>query len=245
MAELDSGGYPAAVPGTQGQLTLPVGLRDEATFSNFFAHGATQAVVDSLRRQVAGEREQEVMYLHGPAGSGKTHLLQSVAHLDSAGCLYLPLAELGAFDPEAVLQRAELSRRVCVDDLQAVAGDLRWEKALFDLYNRALESGCHLLVAADSAPRVLPLVLEDLRSRLSWGVVFHLHEPDDQAKADILALRGAARSMTLSPAVASFIVSRAPRETGQLLAVLDHLAEVSLVRKRPLSIPFVKEVLDW
>ncbi|MFK7975125.1 MAG: DnaA regulatory inactivator Hda [Halioglobus sp.] len=241
-------------PQTLGQLALPVDLNDGATFENFLPFGGNAQVIAALHAQLnqfthevdaAKGVSEQFIYLHGAAGCGKTHLLQAVANADSAGSLYLPLADLQEFDPVAVLQQAERSRRICIDDLHAVAGDTAWEGALFDFYNRAREARCCLLIAADVAPRALSLGLEDLRSRLSWGVVFQLEEPDDQAKADILALRGAARSMTLSPAVASYIVSRSPRQTGHLLAVLDLLSEASLVKKRAISVPFVKEVMGW
>lgn len=240
-------------PHEQGQLTLPVELSDSATFENFLPHGNTGSVLATLRQQLGVEEAaavssvapEKIVYLHGAAGSGKSHLLQAVAHADSAGCLYLPLAELHGFEPTAVLQQAELSRRICIDDLQQVAGQAHWEQALFDFYNRAKAAGCFLLFSADVSPRALALGLEDLRSRLSWGLVYGLAEPDDAAKAEMLTLRGSARGMTFSPAVASYIVARAPRETGQLLAVLDVLSEASLVRKRPVSIPFVKEVLGF
>lgn len=242
-----------AAPRKQGQLALPVELGDSATFDNFLSHGNTETVVAALRQQLQGVNPadataatpEQTIFLHGVSGSGKSHLLQAVAHADSEGSLYLPLGELREFEPTAVLQQAEQSRRICIDDIQLVAGNALWEEALFNLYNRAQAAGCCLLITADAAPRALPLKLEDLRSRLSWGVVFGLQEPDDVAKAGILALRGAARSMTLSPAVASYIVTRAPRDMGRLLAVLDLLSEASLVRKRPISIPFVKEVLGW
>jgi DnaA family protein len=226
------------------QLTLPVGLPDSATLDNFFVHPAAAPVVRAVREQLLSQGEP-LIYLHGPSGVGKTHLLQAAANFDGQNTLYLPLGQLVDYDPVEVLQGAQNRQRLCLDELQAVAGRPEWDEALFHLFNAARAGGCALLLAANVAPRALGVGLEDLRSRLGWGVVYALPEPDDEAKAAILALRGAARSMTLSPAVASYIVSRAPRGLEQLLAVLDQLAEASLVRKRAVSIPFVKEIMGW
>lgn len=229
---------------TPGQLILPVGLRDDATFENYFPHAASAPALEAIRTQLATDGEQ-IVFLHGPDGVGKTHLLQAAAQADGEASLYLPLDQLAEYAPDAVLQQAEHSRRICIDDLQAVVGNPAWEAALFNVFNAARSAGAALLVAADAPPRGLALQLEDLRSRLSWGVVYALAEANDEDKAQILALRGRARSMTLSPSVAAYIVSRAPRGTAQLLVLLDRLAEASLVRKRPISIPFVKEVFRW
>jgi chromosomal replication initiation ATPase DnaA len=38
---------------------------------------------------------------------------------------------------------------------------------------------------------------------------------------------------------------RAPRDTPALLALFDRLDKASLKTKRPITIPFVKQILDW
>ncbi len=231
------------VPGqAQQQLALEIRLRDDATFDNFFTTSPNEVVVNALSHWDAPSSEP-VMYLHGAEGSGKTHLLQASCHQFDADALYLPLGELSHFQPQDVLQGVESMALLCLDDLQRVSGVSEWEEALFNLYNRARQSGCRLLLAADTAPRKLPVSLPDLASRLSWGVVYQLAEANDEEKAQILRFRAGRRGMTLSPEAAAYIVHRAPRETGDLLQLLDKLDQASLVEQRALSIPFVKTAL--
>ena len=144
-----------------------------------------------------------------------------------------------------MLQGVENLDRICIDDIHAVLGDANWEQALFNLYNDARQRGCRLIVAADAAPRALTVNLEDLRSRLSWGIVYQLAQPEDHDKEAILQFRASRRGLSLTPSVASYIVSRAPRAMDQLLHVLETLDKASLAEKRSLSIPFVKEALGW
>ncbi|MFT4517885.1 MAG: DnaA family protein [Halioglobus sp.] len=239
MAELDSSGAPVLA-----QLPLEVRLRDDATLGNFLPLTAQKPLMQALKGQLESSGEP-VIYLHGPSGCGKSHLLQASCQLSTAQTLYLPLQDLREYPAAEVLQGAENADRVCLDDLQAVLGDPDWELALFKFYNTAREQNCKLLVAADAAPRLLSLGLEDLRSRLSWGVVFQLARVDDQEKAAILQFRADRRGMSLSPEAASYIVSRAPRGMDQLLLLLDHLDQASLAQQRALSIPFVKGALGW
>ena len=100
-------------------------------------------------------------------------------------------------------------------------------------------------MSGDAAPRALVVNLPDLRSRLSWAVVYQLVAGDDEEKSAILQFRAMRRGLSLAPGVASYIVSRAPRAMEQLLAVLDQLDEASLAEQRALSIPFVKQALGW
>ena len=225
-------------------MPLQVRLRDEATVDNFLARPALQPLLGALRAQATGSGEA-VIYLHGPAGAGKSHLLQASCHLAGGAAQYLPLAQLDGYAPQDVLQGMEALRLVCLDDIHGVLGREDWELALFDLYYGARERGCALLVAAEAAPRALSLGLEDLRSRLAWGSVFQLQPGGDEDKAAILRFRAARRGLVLGAEVANYIVVRAARDLDALLALLDELDHASLVAKRPLSIPFVKQVLGW
>lgn len=244
MAEVDANGEMPTGGSIAAQLPLEVRLRDDATLDNFLARPVMAPLVHALQEQLqpAGE---PIVYLYGPAGVGKSHLLQASCHVAGGDSLYLPLQELREYQPRDVLQGVEALDRVCLDDIQSVLGDAAWELALFDFYNRARQRGCRLLLTADAAPRALAVDLPDLRSRLSWGVVFQMVEADDEEKAAILQFRAARRGMSLSDSVARFIVTRAPRDMARLLQVLDHLDQATLAQKRPLSIPFVKQAMGW
>ena len=234
----------APVPVPEAQLALEVRLRDEATFDNFLAGPATRPLVDALQRQLE-EPGEAMIFVYGPGGCGKSHLLQAACHRRESRALYLPLAELCNCPADELLQGVESRDQVCLDDLQRVVGDESWEEALFHLCNRARQRGCRLLVAGDAAPRALALELEDLRSRLGWGIVYQLTRPGDEEKAAILRFRAARRGLALPGEVAAFIVSRAPRALEQLLELLERLDRASLARQRALSIPFVKQTLGW
>ena len=226
------------------QLPLEVQLRDDATLENFLAGPAVRPLVSVLAQQLepAGEA---MIFLHGPAGTGKSHLLQASCHVAGNRALYLPLADLGHYAPDDVLQGVEALDLVCLDDLHCVVGDDQWELALFNLYNRARQDNCKLLVASDAAPRNLGVNLADLRSRLSWGIVYRLAQADDEDKAEILRFRASRRGLSLPGEVARYIVNRAPRAMQPLLDLLEVLDKTSLAQQRALSIPFVKQVLGW
>lgn len=225
------------------QFTLRFGWGDRFTFGNYFS-GVNSAAVECLRLAALGQGEQFV-FLHGTAGSGKSHLLQAacqVAAERGKPVAYLPLPELRDFGDE-VLTGLEQLALVCVDDLQVIAGQPVWEQALFHLFNRVIDSGCVLLLAADQAPAGMALQLADLRSRLGWGPVFRLQELDDGDKIAALRLRAQARGFDLPQEVAEFLLRRCPRDTASLFVLLDKLDQASLAQHRKLTIPFVRSLL--
>lgn len=226
------------------QLALNVQLRDDATLENFLATAALAPLVALLEAQLEPGGEP-VIFMHGAVGTGKSHLLQACCHRAQAPALYLPLAELREHPPEALLAGTESMALVCLDDIDAVQGDADWERALFHFFNRARDVGCRLLITANASPRGLAVQLADLRSRLSWGVVFQLPAYDDEHKEALLTFRAARKGLQMPAEVARYIVSRAPRGVAELLSLLDRLDRLSLAQQRALTVPFVKRALGW
>lgn len=228
------------------QIALPVRLHDEASFGNFLPH---PGVAPSLAQLRAGlEAPPFGAWLHGPAGCGRTHLLQACCHAAEArgqAFVYLPLAELAGAPPAELLAGLESCALLCLDDIDAVADRPDWEEALFHLYNRVQEQRAVLLMAARLPPASLPVALPDLRSRLQALLVLPLAAPDDDALLAALVLRAHGRGLVLEPEVGRYILARAPRAMPALLALLDRLDAGSLAAGRRLSIPFVRECLGW
>jgi len=220
------------------QLPLRIGLRDGATLANFLA-GPNAAAVAALE-----SADEPFLYLWGGAGTGKSHLLQALCHQFSAAGgapVYLPLSD-GALAPE-LCEGLEAMPLVCLDDVQAVAGNPEWETALFHFYNRIREAGGRLVVAGTAPPGQLGVSLPDLRSRLGWGPVFHLQPLSDDEKIEALSLRARARGIELSADVARYLMRRYRRDTHGLFELLDQLDRASLAAQRRLTIPFVRELL--
>ncbi|HID49852.1 MAG TPA: DnaA regulatory inactivator Hda [Chromatiales bacterium] len=227
------------MPHTHPQLTLGIGLRDSATFASFLSDG-NELVVRALQ-----DEAEAMVYLWGPTGSGRTHLLQALCHQAvhrGAPPAYLPLRDLVSLSP-AMLEGLEQQAVIGIDDVQAVAGTPQWEEALFHLYNRVRGAGHRLVVSGDAAPHGLGLALPDLVTRLGWGPVFRLAPLDDAGKRRALQLRAQSRGMELSDEVAAYLLRRSPRDMASLFALLERLDQASLAAQRKLTIPFVRQLL--
>ncbi|HLT05724.1 MAG TPA: DnaA regulatory inactivator Hda [Pseudomonas sp.] len=230
------------------QLPLGVRLRDDATFANYYpgANAAALGYVERLCDADAGWTEN-LIYLWGNAGVGRSHLLQAAClRFEQLGepALYLPLGEVAALGPE-LLDNLEQYELVCLDDLDAIAGQADWEEALFHLFNRLRDAGRRLLLAAGAPPRELGIQLPDLQSRLSLSLVFQLQELADEDKLRALQLRASRRGLHLTDEVGRFILTRGARSMNALFDLLEQLDQASLQAQRKLTIPFLKETLGW
>jgi len=227
------------------QLPLSIRLRDHATFDNF-SQADNQQLVSTLQRAAApDDGDTTPLYLWGAAGCGKSHLMQAACHQMAARdevAVYLPLRDYQLFSPE-ILDGMESLPLVCLDDIEAITGLREWEEAIFHLYNRMQRDGSQLVVSANTAPQGLALVLPDLATRLSWGLVFQLNELDDEQKVMALQARAAAIGMQMNDDVARYLFSRTRRDMHSLFALLEGLDHATLVAQRRLTIPFLKEFL--
>ncbi len=230
------------------QLALQITLDDAATFDNFHVTSANQALLNYLQEPAA---LAQFTWLWGAPGAGCSHLLQAMCQQDAtadtvqpwAASFYVPLGQHGEWHPDILLGLESL-QLVCLDDVEAIAGLPDWEEALFHLFNRLRESGTRLLVAARTAPREAAFVLPDLLSRLQSGVVFQVHEPDDEDKLQALRKRAGRRGLELSEEVARYILQRTARSNTELFALLERLDTHSLQRQRRISVALVRDLLQ-
>ncbi len=225
------------------QLPLGVQLRDSATLASLVAGENAQAIAAAA---ALAEGASANVYLWGGAGAGKSHILQAASRAAANSgqrTAYLPMREVSVQSPEILdgLHRMDL---LCLDELEAIAGQRTWEEALVGLFDHSRLAGGRILAAGRQAPAALGLALRDLSSRLGWGAVYALNDLQDTDKRRVLRQRAAQRGLQMPGDVADFLLRRARRDLPSLLAALDQLDHASLAAQRRLTIPFVKQVLE-
>lgn len=225
------------------QLPLGVQLGVSLRFETFH-EGLNAAAVAGLR-QLVDQAGQAPLWLYGPAGVGKTHLMQAgcaMAGQRGLTAAFLPLA-VSSLVP-GMLAGCEHLELVALDDVDAIAGKPGWERALFTLYNELLEQGGRLVCAAGLPPSALAFSLPDLASRLSACVVHRLQPLAERDQGIALQRRATHRGLELPDETLSYLTRRAPRDFGALCRLLDELDTEALAAQRRLTVPFVRQVLE-
>ncbi len=225
------------------QIPLRLSLQQVYKLSNF--HYA-QAELQQVITRFCGLDNIDFLYLWGNESSGKTHLLIAVSeHIQKSSkrVLYLPLAELVKEAKPDILESVENLDVLCIDDLEAIAGRKEWEEALFHCFNRMQHTGCKLLVASQHNPAMTSIKLADLRSRLATGLIYQLDALNDEGKHQMLMLQAQARGLKLPEEVAHYLLRHHSRDTHELMDLLKQLDSASMVEKRRLTIPFVRQTL--
>ncbi len=225
-----------------GQLPLSLGFPPEQRFDAFHGQAPLRALVESVAR---GE-DAHWLYLAGPTGSGKTHLLLAACALareSGQSAIFLPLATAAGRLADALQGVMHAPALVCLDGLEAIAGHADDEVALFHAHNAARQSGARLVYAANAMPSALPFGLPDLVSRLEHCTRLAIEPLDEQGRRDVLRARALRRGLELDDAVLDFMFRRVGRDLGTLTTLLDRLDRESLAAQRRITVPFLWERL--
>jgi DnaA family protein len=224
------------------QIPLQLEPRRPDRFDEFFAgpNENTLAAVRQLLNEPGGS-----LFLSGPEGSGKSHLLNALCHAareNGLAAFYIALERLPE-EAAASLEGLQVLDLVCVDDLDSVAGNPVWEKALFACFNQVRAAHGRLLVSSSQPLSSLGLCLPDLASRLGWGVRQNLRLPDDEGKLEILRQRAQTLRIELPEDVQNYLLKHSKRDMSSLLLTLERLKDAAFAGKRKITVPLAREVL--
>jgi DnaA family protein len=207
------------------QLILDIRPDAPPDFDNFLP-GPNAEACSILREHAAGLVDEAVLYLWGETGTGKSHLLSAWAKLAQA-IIAPPL-------PEPPVNWLAL------DDVHRL--DAQEQIRLFGLINAAREGTGRVLACGPRPPAQLGL-RPDLATRLAQGLVFRLSPLSDTDKLTALNARADAQGLDLPEDVSRYLLTHCRRDLPHLLGMVEELDAYSLSRKRPVTLPLLKEVL--
>lgn len=221
------------------QLVLDIRPDAPPTLDNFVV-GANIELLASLSLLAAdrGLLPAPHLYLWSANGNGRSHLLQAAVRLAADGgrpTHYLGADAVGETLPETT------DALVAIDDVDRLRPEA--QIALFNAFNRARLNGQSLLLSGPAAP--LGLVLrEDLRTRIGQCLIFEVQPLDDDSRAAILSALAERRGIRLADEVVDFLLRHGRRDLPSLVAAFDALDAASLEKKRPITLPLLREMMQ-
>ncbi len=248
-----------------GRDAAPVHPGGEATFnpkltfeqfvigaSNRFAHAAALAVAE-----LPGQAYNP-LFLVGPPGVGKSHLLHSIgnyvqAHGDGLTVRYATaerftnefVTAIRAGDVDAFKGRFRRTDVLLVDDVQFLQAKARTEEEFFHTFNALHDAGSQLVLTSDRTPRDLGALEDRLRERFESGLVCEIAPPDRGVRLAVLRKRAQHDRVELAdPAVLERIAERVTANVRALEGALIRVVAFHSLTGRPIDAGLVAEVLD-
>ena len=214
------------------QLPLDLGLRPALGRADFLIAPCNAAAVAWIDRWP--DWPAPALALWGPAGSGKTHLLE-VWRARSTATAIAPQALTSA----AVPRLLGASRAAAIDDAEGAD-----EEALLHLYNILAERRGHLLLAAREPPARWAIRLADLRSRLLAAPAVAVEAPDDALLGAVLVKLFADRQLRISEDLIAYLLARIERSFAAAQTIVAALDEAALAGQRAVTVRLARDVLN-
>ncbi|MFL5869571.1 MAG: chromosomal replication initiator protein DnaA [Solirubrobacterales bacterium] len=220
--------------------------------SNRLAHAAALAVAE-----LPGEAYNP-LFLHGPPGLGKTHLMGAIrdylhrnhpelnVHYTTAERFTNEfVTALRRQGPEAFKARYRELDALLIDDVQTLEGKPHTEEEFVHTFNALHSAGKQIVLSSDRPPDALEQLAERLRDRFAWGLQAELDPPDVRTRIAVLWRFASDRAAELpDPAVLQEIAARVPGNVRVLEGAMTRVLAVSSLLSEPLSPPVVSRALD-
>jgi chromosomal replication initiator protein len=256
-AARSTGGRPAPRPAAIGATERSFNPRltfDQFVIgdSNRLAHAAALAVAEMPGLAY------NPLFICGPPGLGKTHLLHSIAnyvtaHGDGLTVLYTTVEAftdqfVGALHTkqlEAFKARYRSVDVLLVDDVQFLQSKARTEQEFFHTFNALHSAGAQLVLTSDRLPRDLDALEDRLRERFEAGLVCDVRPPDAATRLTILRKRILQDGIAgVEPDALELIAARVDTNIRALEGALIRVVAFGSLTGRPVTHALAQEVLD-
>ncbi|HEV7585182.1 MAG TPA: chromosomal replication initiator protein DnaA [Solirubrobacteraceae bacterium] len=220
--------------------------------SNRLAHAAALTVAEMPAQAY------NPLFICGPPGVGKTHLLTAIASLllshnpgltvrCTTGEAFTNefLGALGGRHTEGFKARFRHIDVLLMDDVQFLERKARTEEEFFHTFNALHDGGRQIVISSDRPPRDLQALEDRLRERFEAGLVADIKPPDLPTRLTILRKRAHHDGVELADEVAlSVIAERIDTNVRALEGALIRVVAFSSLTGRPLTGELATEVLD-
>ena len=248
---------PVSRASRQTSVSPPPAIKANNTFENFIvgpenemAHGASLAVAKEPGHYY------NPLFIHGPTGLGKTHLMHAIAHSVYAAN---PQARIAYISSETftndfitALQSGSVApfrRRyreldlLLIDDIHFLAGKESTQDEFFHTFNELHNNHKQVVLTSDRPASEIAKLQERLVSRFQWGMVASIQAPGLETRIAILRKKAAARGLDLQPEIAEFIASRVSRNVRNLEGAVTRIVGLMGMTRKPLEIAQVEKLL--
>jgi chromosomal replication initiator protein len=224
-----------------GDLVSP--LDERSTFESFAVDDSNRVAHAAARQVFVKDAHADVIYIHGPSGVGKTHLLHAVGNAwrtahGADGCAYLAYHNIMTGCSDAAqngklhsLHKDLLAQNVVlIDDIHLIGGAVRTQTEILNLVNAALASGRRLVIAGELPPAKLAEAgfNDRLTDRLSGGLSVAISPGGDGLRAEVLRKRLAAASLacTITDDAVMYIATHFTQSMREAIGALNQLVLV-------------------
>ena len=243
---------------SKGKQNTTMDFNPQFSFDNFvvgpsnrFAHGAAIAV-SNTPGQVYNP-----LFIYGPAGVGKTHLLYAIANgirktNPNANIVYIKgdqftnelIAAIQSGKNIGFRSKYREADLFLIDDIQFIAGKESTQEEFFHTFNKLYEEHKQIVMTSDRKPSDM-LTLEDrLKTRFEWGLLADIQPPDYETRMATIKNKAASLGLDLSDEVCNYIAINVTNNVRQIEGTVKKIMAYRDLNNMPLDLPNISRAID-
>jgi len=217
---------------------------------NRLAHAAALAVSESPGTAY------NPLFIHGPVGLGKTHLLQSIylALQERSGIqkvLYMPcesfvnhyISTIKTGDWDSFRNKYREIDTLLIDDVHFLANSQSTREEFFHTFNALYTCQKQIVLSSDCPPEEIPAIEERLISRFRWGLITRIDPPGFETSVAIIQKKTALMNMEITYDVARYLAENATSSIREIEGTLTNINKYAIISENKIDLDFVKQVI--
>ena len=218
---------------------------------NRFAYAACVSVAENPAKRF------NPLFIHGPVGLGKTHLLHAIGHEALRQHAHLEVLYtssekfvnemIGAIQKGRTEEFRSKFREVdvlLVDDIQFIAGKESTQEEFFHTFNTLHEAQKQIVISSDRHPKAMTTLEDRLRSRFEWGLIADVQPPDFEHRIAILRAKAELQSVPVPKDVLEIIARRVQHNVRELEGTLQRITYMATVQGCPVTRDLAERALE-
>ena len=237
--------------------TLPP-FNFEYTFENFivgssnkFTHAACLAVAHFPAK------DYNPLFIHGPSGLGKTHLLYAtinrlkqnnpnikIIYTKGEDFTNQMIACLANKTMEDFRDKYRTCDVLLIDDIQFIAGKVSTQEEFFHTFNALFEDKKQIILTSDRPPRDIKTLEDRLKSRFEWGLIADIEPPDLELRIAIIKNKAEQVNVHIPDDVLTFLGENLRSNIRQIEGAIKKLGALSFLSGKDINMNLAHECIS-
>lgn len=196
---------------------------------NEFAYTACKSVANSANIHSTSMKPYNPLFIYGPSGLGKTHLLMAIKNevQKNDPTLNVIYTNCETFSNELILaiknqntgpfhEKYRHSDFFLIDDIQFLSGKEASQEEFFHTFNELYQCGKQIVITSDRPPKDINVIADRLKSRFEWGLLADIGAPDLETRIAIIQRKAELLQIQIPDDIINFIATKLKSNIRQL-----------------------------
>ncbi|NLY04456.1 MAG: chromosomal replication initiator protein DnaA [Campylobacter sp.] len=231
-------------------------LIESYKFSNFIVGDSNRFAYECSKSVSKNPgKDFNPLFIYGPSGLGKTHLLQSIGNycIENNKTVVCVTSEQFKNDftfhiRNQSMEKFRLKYRkpdlLLVDDIQFLGSTDKIQEEFFNTFNELKQAGGQIVMTSDKPPKILKGFEDRLLSRFESGIITDITPPELETKIAIIKKKSEDNKIILSSKIIEYIATNMGDNIREIESSINKLNAFSTLMRTEITLEFTKSVLQ-